>query len=230
MKKIFFSFAISVIIFNAYSQTAGFRYGATFGLGTSDFKPAGGITSTADLGILGGFTANKQFTKNFGLNLNALFVKKGAEVTGKTLEPGGFLTADQYYPYTDVFRLYYAELPLLAKLSFGINSLYLKGFAGPSLNFHLLARQERTYDDEHYNNKYGFKQKLNGSEVTEFSFVYGFGLEVENKSNDVFFVDFRFSNSLTPFNELEKGDDKTVKVPVYNKYFGVTLGYMYNYE
>jgi hypothetical protein len=223
MKKSFLALFLLAGTFSSFSQSPGFRYGGHFGIGTSDFKKIPAINSTSNLSLNFGFGANKQFTQFLGLDMNVLIAQKGAEVRGAVHEQGGLFTPDRTYAYTDEYRLYYTEIPLMLKLSAGFNNLYLKGFAGPSFNFHLYDDQARSFDDPDYDSRYGFNQKLKGTEVLEFAVVYGAGLDVETKSNNIYYLDFRVSRALNAFNRIDG-------IAAYNNYFSIGIGYLYNYE
>lgn len=221
MKKflvILFLLALSIA---SFSQSEGFRIGARFGLGESRFS---GMTSTAQmeekLSLSGGISASQQFTNNFGLMMNALFVNKGAMVKGTTYTDPDFFGNRRAYTYTDDLSLFYAEVPVMAKVSVGFKNFHIKAFAGPSVNFHLFGIQTRTYQDQTYNDNNGFEARMKDNDITEFAGVYGIGFEAETKDNQLFYLDLRFSNAFDSFRTIEGRNAK-------NQYFSVGIGYEY---
>ena len=222
MKRLILTLAALLLVIAAFAQSAGFRYGAHFALGTSTFGPVRNLNEESKLSFNTGIAANYQFTKHFGLNMNALLASKGAKINGTILtSSGGFFGGGQQeYRYEDNYRFLYAEIPVLPKLSVGVGNLHFKVFAGPSVNFNLLNTLTRTYDDPEYNDNNGFDQKYEDVEVMEYSVVYGTGIDVETDESSIFFLDIRFNNALSSFGNIAGND-------AYNKYFSIGLGYLY---
>ncbi len=161
-----------------------------------------------------------QFNNFFGLESGVSFVNKGARVSGFKEDGADFWGNPQYYSYQDVFDLAYAEIPLTAKLSLGFGSFHIKGFAGPGVGFNLYSTQSRLYDNAEYNMSNGFSTKLNNLEVAELAAIYGTGIEIENPSGQLFYLELRLSDALSSFGKVE---GKAAR----NSYYCISAGYMF---
>lgn len=203
------------------AQTPGFRMGGMFGVGESRIKSEGITNETGKLALTAGMTMTYQFSKNFGIYANALFTTKGTKSAGVERVSGIFTYTD--YSYMRRFSLYYIEIPVMPKVSVGLKNFHLKAFAGPSLNFNILAKEDKEYDNQAYNNDYGYSgRNLPGVNVLEYSLVYGGGIDVEVSNRDLLFLEVRASTGITHLGSIN-GQDAT------NKYLMVGLGYQYTY-
>lgn len=220
MKKLIILGILAIASTAAFAQSPGFHKGARFSLGEATFKDFNMENATTESKLLmsGGVSVTNQFTENFGLMADVLFTSKGAKASGTT-ESGGAISSDK--KYNDTYRLFYAELPIMAKLSVGTDNFYIKGFAGPSINFNLLGTETRVFEDPDYDRNNGYDNRpLNNLEVLEFSTVLGGGIDVINGAGQTFFVDFRVSNPLGVAGKIQGNDFK-------NSYFSIGIGYLY---
>jgi hypothetical protein len=217
MKKLITLLSFLFISLTLSAQSPGTRYGGHFALGTSHFR--GYADQQSKLLFSTGIAVNKQFTKNLGVNMNALVTSKGSRISGST--PGGtdIFGNTRYYKYEDTYRMYYVEVPLLPKLSFGGNGFFAKVFAGPSINFNLFSAQSRKYEDENFNSNNGFDKKYD-AEVMEYAMVYGAGIDLETKDSQVWFIDLRLSQAMNSFGTINS-------FKASNDYFALGIGYLY---
>jgi hypothetical protein len=128
---------------------------------------------------------------------------------------------DKHYAYERTFAMYYAEIPIVAKITLGNDNFYMSLFAGPSINFKLAALDTKQYtSDDNYNNNNGYTRKtLPGINVTEITGIVGIGLNAKY-GDQIFFIDGRFS---APFTRIGAVDGKNIQ----NQYFTIGLGYIY---
>jgi len=220
MKKLFILLvALPLLYTTAIAQTPGFRSGLIFGIGQATIKNSSIDNQTGKLAFLAGFGLNYQFTKYFGLYGNILFVSKGTSFTGA--DGGNGITGSN--PYKQTVSLGYIEIPVMPKLSVGIDNFHFKAFAGPSMNFNLYGKETKTYNDPNYNQNNGYRwQNVPNLSVVEYSFVYGGGFDVELPNNDVLFLEIRDNIGLTSLGQING-------INSYNKYFAVAFGYLYTY-
>lgn len=217
--KVLVTFLVgSIISFNLFAQSEGLRYGARFGIGESRFTKESLSAQQGKLSFNTGLAANYQFFENFGLTLDALFVSKGTKAQGSVTR--STFTGTREIQFEETYRMFYAEIPLMAKASVGFNNFYLKAFAGPSLNFNLLSTYSRDYDDPDETDI--SDEQMKNLEVMEQTIVYGVGFEVEMADHELFFLDFRNSTGLSSFGKVTStGEDG------YSSYFSIGIGYMY---
>lgn len=204
---------------NANAQETGFHYGARFGLGESKLISEGIDQSNGKLLLSGGFTSTYQLTDFLGIGADLLVTSKGDKTQGTYTSSG--ITSNSY-AYTENFSMIYTEVPVTGKLSIPITkNLYLKGFAGPSMNFNLLSSSTRQYDNQNYNEENGYVNKpLNGTEVIEYSIIYGAGFDVIDNNQKMYFLDLRISKPISALGEIN-GESAS------NKYMNVSAGYMF---
>jgi hypothetical protein len=206
----------------ADAQSSGFRYGGHLGLGESHFNRLSGVSVYNKLGFNFGVTASKQFTRYFSLEANALFTSKGAKTSGTIIDGNDMWGNPQSYSFTEVYNLFYAELPVMARMSAGFDNFFLSAYGGASANINLFAAQTRTYDDYDYDMANGYMTApMKDVEVVELSAVYGLRVSVEANEN-VFYVDFRFSNAQTPFGKIPSSSSDA-----FNSYFNIGIGVLY---
>jgi hypothetical protein len=218
MKYLYFLIAFLFITHLCSAQSAGFRYGVRFGIGQANISGAGIGNQTGKLALNAGLTSSFQFNKHLGLNADFLFVSKGSRASGTT-STGGLFPSN--YKYEESYKLYYFEIPVMAKLSIGFSNLHLKAFAGPSINFNLKGTQTRTYEDQNFNNNSGFSdRKIPGLQLMEFAGVAGAGFDVEMGNKQILFLDARYNWALNSFGVINGNN-------AYNNYFSVGVGYLY---
>lgn len=209
---------------HAQSELQGFHYGAKAGIGESTFKSTGLTDITGRLLVMGGFTASYHFNSYFGLSAEFLATSKASNNRDKTFEPnsggpiiGGGGGTDYYY--TDRFRTIDIEIPILPRLTIGKNGFYFQAFAGPSINFNVLGVTLRTYEDQNYNANNGYaEQQMTNLATSSFSAVYGMGVLVMAPNAQLFSVDFRINQGITPFGTFN-GQDAN------HRYFAISVGY-----
>lgn len=221
-RMIALSFLFVLFTGAVFSQSTGFRYGARFGIGQSQFGSKGLADQQGKLSLSGGVSNAYQFNPTVGIGVDALFVSKGTKASGVTTEDSPFNVKTDY-KYHETYRLYDAEIPLMLRLGFGSENFFFRVFGGPSFNFNLLSTEERTYDNENYNQDHGYPEReLKGVKVLEYAVVLGLGIEAQNAQNKVFFADLRKSSALTSFGKITANGNNG-----YNEYFSIGLGYRY---
>lgn len=225
MKKLLFWACMSTsTMAAAQSELGGFHYGAKAGIGESTFSSAGLTDVKGRLLLMGGFSASYNFNNYFGLSAEFLATSKASNNRDKTYEPGsggpiiGPGGGTDYY-YLDRFRTIDIEIPILPRLTIGKNGFYFQAFAGPSINFNVLGVTSRTYEDANYHANNGYpEQPMNNLNTSSFSAVYGLGLLVLAPNYQLFSVDFRLNQGITPFGTFNGQDAK-------HNYFAISVGY-----
>ncbi len=225
MKKLLYAamcFVVSTAM--AQSELTGFHYGAKAGIGESTFNSAGLADVNGRLLVMGGFSASYNFNAYFGLSAEFLGTSKASINRDKTFvpSPGGPIigpgSGTDYY-YTDRFRTIDIEIPILPRFTIGKNGFYFQAFAGPAINFNVFGVTSRTYEDANYNANNGYpEQPMTNLKTSSFSAVYGFGVLVLAPNNQLFSVDFRVSQGLTPFGTFNGQEAK-------HNYFAISVGY-----
>jgi hypothetical protein len=200
------------------AQNTGFKYGARFGIGQASISDAGIENQTGKLSLNAGLTSAYHFTNYFGLTTDILFVSKGSRATGSETESGFFGSTS--YTFEERYKLYYVEIPVMAKASVGNETFRFKIFAGPSVNFNVSGSHTRIFNDPDYDQDHGFTDRsITGIKLLEFAGVVGAGFEVM-AGNDIFFIDIRNSAAFNSFGLINNKN-------AYNNYFAVGVGYMY---
>jgi hypothetical protein len=186
----------------AFSQTEGVRIGPRFGIGESAFLPLPGLKQRPTLAWDAGVSFSNQFNSSLGLQTDFLFCSRGAEVSSEYSTNSDQSASAQ--SFTESYKLVYAQIPVLLKLSIGEGSFHFKAFGGPALDVNLsMNKQERIYSDQTYNAKNGFNVSPTGIEMGELSAVYGLGIELEALRGKLLFVDFRMNTGLTPLGQID---------------------------
>lgn len=199
-------------------EDSDFKYGVRFGIGQSEFKNSSLQNQQGKLSLSAGLTATYLFNEYVGLGVDALFVSKGSKNTADTTVKGA-LGGSTQYTYHEVYRLFYAEIPLLAKVRFGSGNFHFQLFAGPGINFNLLGTSSRSYDDAGFDEQNGYNDiQVNNLNVIESSFTYGAGVDIRTKDNRAFYLDIRKSTGLSGFATSPVGR---------NDYFSIGVGYSY---
>jgi hypothetical protein len=220
MKTIVIFLFIIICPILSYSQSEGLRIGATGGIGQSKIHNSS-LPDNSKLSALGGISYSYQFNKFLGLYGNVLYVSKGAKIDSYDRINWFFGYTD--YSYHRKISISTIEIPIMPKISYGFNKFYFKGFIGPSFNFILSAKDEKTYDDSSYNKDNGYSKKdLTGASVMEFSLVFGGGVDVEVSGDDVFFLEFRDNVGLSNFASINGMDSQ-------NRNFNICVGYLFKY-
>ncbi len=217
MKSFILIALASIFTTPLFSQNLGLKVGTRLSLGQSDFSE-NTVSSTGRLCMGAGATANYQFTKWFGLATDVMLMKKGAMVKGQYQSNDVLNTK---YNYSENYKFYQAELPLMAKLRIGSEHFGFKFFAGPCIAFNLISNSTRTYENENYNNNNGYVNRtLENVNVIEKSVVYGFGIETKSKRDEVFFLDFKNNNGISPIGKIN-GEN------IFTRYSVLSIGWMF---
>lgn len=217
MKPIKLSLLILVLTTAFYSRAQGLKIGTRISLGQSDFS--GNLLNSSGRLYAGiGATANYQFNNWFGLASDAMLMKKGSYVVG-TYQSNDVLQTQ--YSYSENYKFYQAELPVMAKLRIGSEHFAFKFFAGPCIAFNLASVSSRTYENSSYNNDHGYiNQSIEAMNVFEKSVVVGFGIEVKSNKNEMLFLDFRNNNGISPIGRINGQD-------LYTRYSALSIGWMF---
>ncbi len=219
-KSILLFISILCIIELTYSQPKGFKYYTRGGIGASTFRSSNIANQSDKLSFNIGMAASYQFTNNIGLLVEGNFVSKGSKINGE--EPATFTSAAK--SYEDVYRMFYAEIPVMLNLSLPVNDVfYLRAFSGISNNFNLLGTYSRDYNDA--NNQDLLDQKINGIRLLENSIVYGLGVSIADKDDHLYSLDFRVNDAINSFGDI-KNSQNTV-ISGYNKYYTIGIGYSF---
>jgi hypothetical protein len=202
------------------AQPKGFYYYSRLGLGVSQFNQLANNNQTGKLALNVGLAGNYQFNKYLGLVVEANLSSKGSKIRGT--EPATFPNTAQ--DYEDIYRLFYAEIPLLVKLSFPVSeSFYVKGFTGFSNNFKLIGTYSRNYDDA--NEQDQLDQEINGINLTEYSYIWGLGFEVKDNTDHLYSIDFRSNTALNSFGNIRNSQNNVISG--YNSYYTIGFGYSF---
>ncbi len=209
---------ISVEIIQA--QPKGFYYYSRIGLGVSNFNNSAINNQTGKLAINAGIAGNYQFNNYFGIVAEADFVSKGSKIRG--VETNTFPSANQ--AYEDIYKLFYAEIPVLIKISYPITeAFYVKGYGGISTNFNLLGTTSRNYDD--VNEADQLDRQINGINLLENAIVYGFGFEIKDKDDHLYSFDFRTSDAINSLGNIKNSENNTISG--FNHYYTIGFGYSF---
>jgi len=205
--------------FGAYAQDGGFYYGTRLALGESSLESKGIENSQGKLFWQLGAASAFQVTNNIGITADFLLTGKGAKGSG-SVEEGG-ITGPKNYSYDDDISLINGEVPIALKLSYPLGGLYLKAYAGPSINFSFAGVYSRTFDDQGYNDGNGFNnRKIKTLETMSTSLVYGAGVDVKAGNNRLFFLDVRLSQSMADIGTIN-GEG------IQSSFVALTAGYMF---
>lgn len=220
MKKILLSMFLLCAFTAIKAQPKGFYYYSRLGLGVSEFNQLSNNNQTGKLALNIGVAGNYQFNNYVGLVVEANLSSKGSKITGT--EAAVFPNSAQ--DYEDIYRLFYAEIPLIVKLSAPISeSFYVKGFAGLSNNFKLIGTYSRNYDDP--NEQDQLDQEVNGINLTEYSYLWGFGFEVKDNTDHLYAIDFRTNTAFSSFGNIRNSQNNVISG--YNSYYTIGFGYSF---
>lgn len=202
------------------AQEQGFYYGTRFGLGESELSGGNLENPNGKLMWQVGATSVYQFSNNIGISADFLLSGKGSKNSGVTKET--IITGSTDYPYTEKISLLTGDVPILGKLSFGVQNLFIKAFAGPSINFAFGGLYSREYENSNYNENNGFtNQDMNNLETMSTSLVYGIGVDVKSTDGRLFFLDLRLSNAMGSIGSLN-GES------LEGKYLALNVGYLFH--
>ncbi|MBX9853683.1 MAG: PorT family protein [Cytophagaceae bacterium] len=221
MRILLFTFGTLLLCNSLCGQSPGLALGGHFGIGQAKISKANINNQTGRLALQGGLSLNYQFVKNFGLYGNILFSGKGSRASGNDVQSTFF--GNKEFPFEQKYNLYYIEIPVMAKLSLGINNFYFKAFAGPSINFNVKGTESKIYEDKDYHEQNGYSDReIQGLNLMEYSFCYGGGIDVEIAQQSIFFLEVRNNIGMNTFGKINNLD-------AFNQYFGLGLGILYKY-
>lgn len=218
MKKLFILLVCSALSSMVLAQEQGFYYGARFGLGESTLKTDALQEANSKLLWTAGAATAYQFTNSIGLTADFMLTGKGAKGAGVTEESG--LTGSTEYSYTEKVNLLYLDVPVLLKLSVGVQKLNFRAFGGPSLNFAFGGIHERTYENANYNQDNGFSREISTLETLDKGMVYGVGIDAASSDGRLFFLDARIGRSLGSIGTLQGEKMRSSS-------FSLTAGYLF---
>jgi hypothetical protein len=203
------------------AQISGFHIGGRLGLGESMMSGAALQNAKPKLAVTGGIASNYQFNKWFGINADFLLSSLGVRASGSTRDKS-IIGTDDYYSYNERYNLVNAEVPLTAQVNIWLSEdFFLKGYAGPAVNFNLMALQTRQYDNDNYNNEHGYmNSRWDQVNNISWSGVYGVGLGVLSKDSRIFFIDLRLNNGISPIGSINGGN-------IYLRYYSLGAGYVF---
>jgi len=204
-----------------HAQVQGFHIGGRLGLGESMMTGSGLQNAKPRLALSGGIATNYQFNKWLGVNADFLLSSLGARASGTTRDKS-IIGTDDYYSYNERYNLVNAEVPVTAQINIWLNEdLFLKGYAGPAVNFNLMATQTRQYDNDTYNNEHGYiNSRWDQVNNIYWSGVYGVGLGALSKDDRIFFIDLRLNKGITPLGTISGYN-------TYLNYYCLSAGYVF---
>ena len=214
MKRISTLLFVIILSTQVFSQTTDLKYGFRFALGEGMFNNnLGGNTQQGRIAFNLGLASYVQLAKHFAASVDLQLCSKGTRISGKDSTQNGLSITTTDYLRT--FRLFYAEIPILARYTYAIkDNLNINAFAGPSINFAVISATESRDGKNSYDSK-----DINVNTV-EYAAIVGLSFNVVNSDTHQYFLDFRYSLPLSPVANI---DGKDIKVP----YFTLGIGYMY---
>ncbi len=204
-----------------FAQDKGFYYGSRLSLGESDLSSKALNDTKGKLMFQLGAASAYQFTENIGVTADFLFTSKGTKNNGTHQASGVLGNTDR--KYAEKISLFTGDVPITLKLSAGLDKLYFKAYAGPSINFQFAGLHSLQYDDDNYNEDNGFENTdiTNKLETMNLAFVYGVGVDVKSGDGRLFFLDFRYSNSPGAVGNIYNEDFKS-------SYLALSAGYLFH--
>lgn len=202
------------------ADVQGFHIGGRFGLGEASIVSQGLRNVSPKLAISGGVASNYQFNKYIGLNVDLLLSSLGArnqDAEARSDLWGGTVK----YAYKERFDLLYAEVPLTGQLNIWFGDFFIRGYAGPGLNFKLLAMQTREYEDPDFNDQNGYTGKdIYETNNISSSMIYGLGIGAADKEDRIFFLDFRLNRSMSSLGKINSNT-------AFSNYYCISAGYLF---
>jgi hypothetical protein len=209
MRKILCLFIGFISVINnskAQKASLGLNAGATLASYKADIESIS-LTSKTKVGFSAGLTASMPINKNFSFRPQLNFVQKG----GKQKDED----------YTDELTLNYIELPL----NFVFNTSTSKGMffigAGPSLNMGLSGKDKWVDHTESGNDDIKFGS---GDDADFKSFEAGVNILAGYQFKGGFFLTANYNAALSN----AAPDDPEFDGKYHNRYFGISIGYMFS--
>ncbi len=220
MKKVILFSLLLLSSLTMKAQPKGFYYYSRVGLGVSDFKNASNSNQTEKLALNFGAGGNYQFNKYIGIIVEANLTSKGSKISG--IEDATFTSPDK--PYQDIYKLFYAEIPFMLKLSYPLTeNFYINCFGGISNNFNLLGLYSRNYNDP--NERDNLDKEVNGIRLSEQSYVLGLGFEAKDNFDHLYSIDFRTNTAFTSFGNVQNSQNNVISG--FNNYYTIGFGYSF---
>lgn len=198
-------------------EVEGFHVGGRFGLGESSVAGTD-LNMQPKMTISGGIVSNYQFNNYIGLNADFLLASTGARASGSERAAG--LLSDNYYAYQERYDLLNVEVPVSAQASYWFGDFMVKAFAGPAMNFNLLAVQSRAYEDPNYKSNDFMNRRLGNINNVSYYMMFGVGLGAISKNERLFFLDLRINNGISPIGKINN-------MNAYSYYYSVGAGYLF---
>ena len=212
MKKTLFVFMLMALSGKAFSQASDLKYGFRFALGQSTFSNDLGGTQDGRLAFNIGLATYVQLADKFGVSADLHLSSKGTRINGQDTTNLGAKV-----DYLRTFRLFYAELPLLARLTLPVKeNIKFNLFVGPSINFVVISATETK---EGGTSNYDAKDIKNVKTV-QYDAVFGASFNILNSDKHMYFLDFRYNLPLTP---VFVDNKQNINI----SYFSLGIGYLY---
>jgi hypothetical protein len=224
MKKIYLLILFVGLFPQLFAQTSSIipKFGLTYSGIALDARTKGldqfygGLLDLqSKIGFMGGLGINRELDENFSLQLEFLLIEKGFQGSFDFL--GDKLTLRT--------RLYYFELPILAKYSFGNDDLQFYLNAGPALGYALggkLSGEDTTasvvFSETPKPKEYFFNNRL------DLSLQAGLGLALAAGSGKLL-LDARYGYSFSHLLNSPKGVNQS-DYKNQNRVISLTFGYM----
>lgn len=206
----------------SFAQEKGYKIGGHFSLGISDLRffeeePTGldmpknfqpeNVSGSHGAGI---FLTN-QFAKPLAILHGFSFISKSAEREATNWP----------FQYTEYYSINQIELPVLFKLSAGAGKiLFLKAYAGLSLNLITSAYSSRYYRDDTMNKEYGYiDRKLPFH--SGLAGIIGTGTDIQIKRG-IIQIDLRWSEDITPLGTIR---ESSYNLNAFSSYLFASFGY-----
>ncbi len=221
MKNIIKTLLLVLLAINSSTaQQKGFYYYTRAAIGSSSINSSSISSQSGKLAFNIGVAGQYQFNNYIGLIAEANFVSKGTKFNG--VVPATFTSPAKNYE--DIYRLFYAEIPVLVNLSYPITDAFsIRGFTGISNNFNLLGTFSRNYTNSQDQDI--LDEQINGLKLIEHSAVFGFGVGVKDKLDHLYSLDFRWNSGLTEFGEIKNSQNNVIKGK--NNYYTIGFGYSF---
>lgn len=183
----------------ALQAQTGTRIGPMVGIVNSSFRGDDADDAGSRTSFLAGGFVWFPLSRQFALEPELLYVKKGAETTIEDV--------------TGTLAIDYIEIPLLAQIRFPSQSVTPYILIGPAFSFRAGCRLSIESGDAELSTDCGDADV--GISDTDFSLIGGLGLEVQN-----FMVSLRYDHGLSQLPSEGEAD-------AYNRAIAITFGYAF---
>jgi|GEM_PF-2466772 len=214
MKKLLFVILICLPI-SLLAQIKEIRTGWRIGFGSTTFETDNFTeTPSPKLYIQGGGMLVYRMT-NWGL-IRADLQMGYTSAKGKGIERNSSSWLNSYEAYTDTYQNLSLSLPLAIRIGPPLKKLRPYIEFGAMAQANLLNTEERVYESNSYNDKYGYaaRKMEEASPICSFGIATG-GLELHTEEKGDFFLEFRY---LLPLSEMGRSDGQSIRMK------GFTIG------